>query len=223
MSRHLVEVYSKSRKVIEVKDFVCWLSTVQWKSIVDYALIIVPIIVSCVAIGISVSTAKKQNKIALFEKRFEAYANLLKLKSFSDMLKREECSFDIKLLAPVNPQNTEGEIGRRCSEVLTNFQAFFYDGEKRPDSVNVARVMLYIVRRLELSLQTLPMLYSKELKNIGPNTNKEITIIFEDLAEFINSLTTGGSDKELRRANFVTNMDAFVDKYSSIFENGIQI
>ena len=77
------------------------------------------------AILVPVRIANKQNKIALFEKRFEAYANLLKLKSFSDMLKKEECSFDSKIIAAANPQNIDGERGRRCSEVLLNFQSFF--------------------------------------------------------------------------------------------------
>lgn len=175
------------------------------------------------AILVPVRIANKQNKIALFEKRFEAYANLLKLKSFSDMLKKEECSFDSKIIAAANPQNIDGERGRRCSEVLLNFQSFFYNGDKRPDGVNIARVMLYTVRNLELSLQTLPMLYSKNLKNNGKEANKEITKIFEDLAALINSLVTCETNCELYRTNFIVKMDSFADKYSNIFEKGIRL
>ena len=175
------------------------------------------------AILVPVRIANKQNKIALFEKRFEAYANLLKLKSFSDMLKKEECSFDSKIIAAANPQNIDGERGRRCSEVLLNFQSFFYNGDKRPDGVNIARVMLYTVRNLELSLQTLPMLYSKNLKNNGKEANKEITKIFEDLAALINSLVTCETNCELYRTNFIVKMDSFADKYSNIFDKGIRL
>ena len=175
------------------------------------------------AILVPVRIANKQNKIALFEKRFEAYAKLLKLKAFSDMLKKEECNFDLKILSAANPQNTAGERGRRCSEVLLNFQSFFYNGDKRPDGVNIARVMLYTVRNLELSLQTLPMLYSKNLKNNGEEANKEITKIFEDLAALINSLVTCETNCELHRSNFIVKMDSFADKYSNIFEKGIRL
>lgn len=175
------------------------------------------------AILVPVRIANKQNKISLFEKRFEAYANLLKLKSFSDMLKKEECSFDSKIIAAANPQNIDGERGRRCSEVLLNFQSFFYNGDKRPDGVNIARVMLYTVRNLELSLQTLPMLYSKNLKNNGEYANKEITKIFENLAALINSLVTCDINIELHRTRFIAQMDLFADEYSNIFEKGIRL
>ena len=206
-----------------MEKIINWATSEQGRIILDYALVIVPILVSCVAIVISVKTAEKQNKIGLFEKRFEAYANLLKMKAFADMLKKSECSFEPNVIAKANPQNIEGEKGRRCSEVLSSFQAFFYDGEKKPDGVNIARVMLYTVRNLELSLQTLPMLYSKKLKRKGQDANKEITEIFEDLAAFINSLITCESNNELHRTRFVANMDLFVDKYSDIFEEGVRL
>ena len=175
------------------------------------------------AILVPVRIANKQNKIALFEKRFEAYANLLMLKAFSDILKKKECSFDSKIIAEANPQNIDGERGRRSSEVLLNFQSFFYKGDKRPDGVDLARVMLYTVRNLELSLQTLPMLYSKNLKNRGEDANKEITKTFEDLAALINSLVTCDVNSELHRTNFIAQMDLFADKYSNVFEKGIRL
>ena len=175
------------------------------------------------AVLVPIRIANKQNDIALFEKRFVAYANLLKLKAFSDMLKKDECSFNSKIIATVNPQNIEGERGRRCSEVLLNFQAFFYEGENSPNGVNVARVTLYTVRNLELSLHTLPLLYSKSLENKGEDANKEITRIFEDLASFMDSLINCGPQNEQYRANFVANMDLFVDKYSNVFEEGIRL
>ena len=175
------------------------------------------------AIFVPVRIANKQNKIALFEKRFKAYANLLKLNAFSDILKRDDCSFDYKSLVAATPYNPDGERGHRCSEVLLNFQAFFYNGEKKLDGVDLGRVMLYTVRNLELSLQTLPMLYSKKLKNNGEDSSKEITKIFEDLASLINSLVNCERNIELHRANFITNMDLFSNKYSGIFEEGIRL
>lgn len=43
---------------------------------VDYLLVIMPVIISVIAIVISIITANQQNKIALFEKRFECVSLL---------------------------------------------------------------------------------------------------------------------------------------------------
>lgn len=56
------------------------------KGILDYLLIIVPIIISFLAIIISVCTARKQNKIALFEKRYEALSQIRTMLSFSESI-----------------------------------------------------------------------------------------------------------------------------------------
>ncbi|MFI3114865.1 MAG: hypothetical protein R3Y12_01820 [Clostridia bacterium] len=45
----------------------------------DYLIAVVPLIFSTVAIGISIATSQKQNRIALFEKRYE------KLKKFKEL------------------------------------------------------------------------------------------------------------------------------------------
>lgn len=188
---------------------------------------IISIVISGVAlifaIFVPIRIADKQNKIALFEKRFEAYSNLLKLKAFSELLKKEECSFDSKIIMATG-RDFEGEKYRRCNEVLLNFQTFFHNGEQKPDSMNVARITLYTVRNLELSLQTLPMLYSKKLVNKGEDANKEITKIFEDFTWFMISLTeAGGPQSDKRRTDFVANMNAFVDKYADVFEKEVRL
>lgn len=52
------------------------------KNIIDYLLIIVPIIISLVAIFISIATAKRQNNIAMFELRYKALATIKRVLSF---------------------------------------------------------------------------------------------------------------------------------------------
>lgn len=52
------------------------------KTVVDYLLIIVPIVLSCIAIAISIVTTSKQNKIALFELRYKCYSQLRTIRSF---------------------------------------------------------------------------------------------------------------------------------------------
>ena len=184
---------------------------------------IVAIVISGAALIFAIWTAHRQNTIALFEKRFSAYSNLLKLKSFSDMVKKDECSFQRKDLA-ASGKDPQSEMYRRCSEVLLNFQALFHSGEEKPDANNVVRVTMFTVRSLELSIHTLPMLYSKQLPNKGRDSNKEITKIFEYLALFMNAVmapTVPVNDQH--RADFVSSVDAFFEKYADKFEAGIRL
>lgn len=57
------------------------------KSIIDYLVIIVPIMLSVVAIGISIATAKKQNKIALFERRYACFFQIRMILKFAEVIK----------------------------------------------------------------------------------------------------------------------------------------
>jgi uncharacterized membrane protein len=54
-----------------MEDIVKAIEKLAEKDIIDYLLVIVPIAISVVAVVISIATAKKQNKIALFEKRYK--------------------------------------------------------------------------------------------------------------------------------------------------------
>ena len=53
------------------------------KDLIDYLLVIVPIVVSVVAIYISIATARKQNKIALFERRYNCLFQIKTVLNFS--------------------------------------------------------------------------------------------------------------------------------------------
>lgn len=53
------------------------------KNIIDYLLVIVPIAVSIVAMVISITISKKQNKIALFERRYNCLFQIKTLLAFS--------------------------------------------------------------------------------------------------------------------------------------------
>ena len=57
------------------------------KDIIDYLLVIVPIAISIVAIIISIATAKKQNKIALFERRYSCLFQIKMILNFADTIK----------------------------------------------------------------------------------------------------------------------------------------
>ena len=66
-----------------MEDIVNAIEKLAEKTWVDYALIGAPIILSIVAIGITIYVARKQNKIALFEKRYNCLYQLYTIGRFS--------------------------------------------------------------------------------------------------------------------------------------------
>lgn len=60
------------------------------KDLFDYILSIMPLVLSCIAIGISIYFAKRQNKDSLFEKRYKAYCFLRFVGSVAENLHVEE-------------------------------------------------------------------------------------------------------------------------------------
>lgn len=176
------------------------------------------------AILVPVRIANKQNKIALFEKRFAAYSDLLKLKAYSDLLKSDECSLLSKDVEATG-KNPIDEMNRRRKQILVNFHAFFCGDVKSSEDKSVAQFTLFTIRTLEISIHTLPMLYSKKMSNKGRVAGNEITIMFEDLSKFLEAMIPSqhASVNDKYRTNFITEFDAFFDKYADIFENGIRI
>ena len=56
------------------------------KSILDYVIAIAPVVLSVVAVIISLCIASRQNRIDLFEKRFEVYAEIQRCFAFQRLL-----------------------------------------------------------------------------------------------------------------------------------------
>ena len=56
------------------------------KTTIDYLLVVIPIVVSVVAIVISLQATRQQNRIALFEKRFSVFCCLQKCAAFDRLL-----------------------------------------------------------------------------------------------------------------------------------------
>ena len=84
------------------------------------AISTVSVITAIVALCISNSIAKKQNRISLFEKRLECYQKLMILKEFSDFANNFD-SFDLQ--PGLNPRI-------RCQQEYLNIHGVF-DSEKR--------------------------------------------------------------------------------------------
>ena len=73
-----------------MKEIVTAIEKLAEKDIVDYLLIIAPILISIVAIIISIATSCKQNKIALYEQRYRCLTQVKRIISFSEMIKKNK-------------------------------------------------------------------------------------------------------------------------------------
>lgn len=66
-----------------MEELVSAIEKLAEKSTFDYIIIIAPILLSIIAIGISIFTAHRQNKIALFEKRYEVISEVKSILAFA--------------------------------------------------------------------------------------------------------------------------------------------
>lgn len=64
------------------------------KTIIDYLLVVIPIVISVAAIVISIQGTRQQNRIALFDKRFSAYLYMQKCVVFDRLLENAAESND---------------------------------------------------------------------------------------------------------------------------------
>lgn len=69
-----------------VEELIKAVERISEKNWIDYGLIFVPILISILAIVISVLTARKQNKIALFEIKYDVISQIRLIKAFSNCL-----------------------------------------------------------------------------------------------------------------------------------------
>lgn len=73
----------------------------QNENIVNFVLAIATILISVIALYISIKNASKQNKIALFDHRYKVYEKFVEIGDLGE-------SFNIKVLPPGWPNNLQG-------------------------------------------------------------------------------------------------------------------
>lgn len=78
-----------------MEDVVKAIEKISEKSLIDYLLIIIPIITSLIAIIISVAATRRQNKTALFERRYNCLFQIKTVLAFSKTI---EALFDRKVI-----------------------------------------------------------------------------------------------------------------------------
>ena len=117
-------------------NIVCAAAPRDW---FDYLATLAPLVLSAIAVIISVSTARRQNRIALFEKRYVVYICLLKIKIYSERiaairLKNKEISIQDLLTEWVLIQKSTFCLPEEISLVPLNKQTLYSLASDQYDS-----------------------------------------------------------------------------------------
>lgn len=150
------------------------------------AISTVSVITAIVALCISNSIAKKQNRISLFEKRLECYQKLMILKEFSDFANNFD-SFDLQ--PGLNPRI-------RCQQEYLNIHGVF-DSEKRTQLSQIGNMggkyaMDCLNKDIEL-FTTIQMLF-------GLNGNTPLLGVKSALKAFVEAFVTLSDPKGVKSA-----------------------
>lgn len=179
----------------------------------DYAPVILSVIAVAVGIYFPIRIAKKQNQIAIFEKLYTAYSQLLLLKNFASLIR------DYSLVGDPN------EVYRIHSLICVHFETCFQycpNIDNYSDSIGPTIAALKIK---ETQAHMLPLLIAKKEKQ-QKQYEEKISAIFEPLYFLINELFFFDSDNN-EKANdhlkeFVEATDAFFDEYSEKIESALR-
>ncbi len=201
----------------------CFIEQYLRSNIVDVLSVIISGAALVFAIRVPKKIAEKQDEIALFEKRFSAYADLLKLNSFAGILSSRQYSFSEKDIRERGAIPVL-EIIQLRQQVLYHFEIIFDCELEGKGEKETAQTVLAIMKSIEISIHSLPLLYSEYMPQKGKEANEKIKDIFESVMTLMTEITwpTGSVDDE-NRTNFVKNMKSFFEKYSELFESKMRL
>lgn len=152
-----------------MSQIISGLNELGLKDWIDTILVLASLLLSVVAIGISIATAKKQNKIALFNMRYEALHSLTLVLSYAKMIVGIEKEHMAKYLFNAN-----------------------FSCEIKYDNKDEALYQTYVeLRKIEKSVLVVGYLFSK-------NAAKEIQNIFVLLRNFMERLVEDEVNLEWR-------------------------
>lgn len=143
------------------------INSVSRNTFIDYLLIILPIVLSFVAICISISVAKKQNQIALLEKRAEAISLLNQILIFSNQIKNID-------------ENNKSGITSICTFFYVNFDEKGLKKDQLNDSVSPTMVMATI-EKLRAKLAVIEFLFDRSSSTAIDDIIRKMKRMISDL------------------------------------------
>lgn len=177
------------------------------KTLVDYLAIIAPLVLSVVAIVISISTTRKQNKIALFEKRYEAASQIATLLSF---LKSIE-SIEVEGSLSANDEVRRAKIIDKVNFNFLMWNRVFCGGLSKDLDLNTNLILFHNkIKAIEESKESIQYLCT--------NPPKRNTTLIRSLMEYMTCIIEANCDHtKLLDEN---NLKILEKRYQEIMKEG---
>lgn len=160
------------------------------------------------AILVPVRIANKQDKIALFEKRLNAYLELMKLVQFSTWLENRNLE---------NTQIIEAfAMSERVNYIISQFCQSFNCDISTVSLDNVFdKCIAPAIERNRIVVDTIPFLYGRQFKSKSEQIAKELNNNYKCLSEFMEDICTGVDD-QVNKNNLTTTVRKFMQNYETI-------
>ena len=182
-------------------------------TILDWTPVFLSVIAICVAVYVPVRIAKKQNRIAIFDKAFDSYSQLKLVRSFADAIENNNYSCDSQ------------EAHRLRALTFVHFESSFgYRPDINDFEVSIGKA-LSVLRINETKAHMLPFLvFRGEEKD---KCDQMITAIYEPLFSLMTGLIlfdqsrANGEDDSLKE--FVKATETFFGSYAERIEKTLQL
>lgn len=198
-------VYSDSlNKLVEAINQI---GSINWLDIVTLIISTGSLIF---AVLVPIRIANKENKTALFEKRFNTYVEITKLIKFSDLLKR------------IKNKNLSDDL--KAQEVIENFSSVFNcilsNGSA---SLNYEKRILPTIEENKTHTKTIVFLYSKVLKNNDRDIEDKIESIYLELKKLLNTASENEEYDSKAADSFIEYLDDFMKNYKMVLEKPLKL
>lgn len=164
------------------------------------------VVVSVIAIAISLYIANRQNKIALYEKRLECYQKFLALNTFLDFISKYE-TFEKK-------QQSEGDPVAQCQQKYLDIHGLLVDKEFQKYRFNCIYRNTYVLNCIEKD----GSFFSSVQFLVGSSDEKSLIIANNTLTEFVDELFKHPNEISLDKIK--QTRDKFVDAFRNIVPIG---
>lgn len=162
------------------------------------------------AVLIPIRIANKQDRIALFEKRFMVYLELMKIVQFSDWLKNQDKDNTTIIEAFV--------VAERKECIINQFIYIFNVGTYEASNYIFEKKIHPAIEKSMIIINTIPFLYGKRLKNNQALITEDIDNIYRKLIEFMKNVSSASINTidDTSKRNFTCSVENFIKKYKVI-------
>lgn len=196
--------YDSLNKLIEAINQI---GSINWLDIVTLIISTGSLIF---AVLVPVRIANKENKTALFEKRFNTYVEITKLIKFSDLLKKikdADLSDDLK-----------------AQDVIEKFSSVFNCVLSNGSSVlNYENKILPAIEANKNSAKTIVFLYSKTLNHKPKDIGDEIENIYLELKNLLKVASKNEEYDSFAADSFIKYLNDFMNNYKSALEKPLKL